>query len=242
MAPAKRPWPNSSTACCGQPKDRCCLDGQNIANTPVSKLSRRVGYVFQNPDHQIFSPTVREEIAAGPRNLGLDEDQIQRRVHQTLTDFNLAHFADRQPAILSFGLRRKISVAAVFALNTPILILDEPTAGLDQRNTTELMSRICDRHRSGHTIILISHDMRLVAQYAPRCLVLNKGQVLVYDQTRTIFRQADLLRQTQIEPPQITRLSHRLAPHGMPDDVLTTAEFCKGYAKVWHKETQSKEP
>lgn len=221
-------------------KGQVLLNGQNIADTPVSKLSRSVGYVFQNPDHQIFSPTVREEIAAGPRNLGLDDGQVRQQVAETLSDFNLDTVADRQPAILSFGLRRKVSVAAVFAMQTPILILDEPTAGLDRRNTIDLMQRICDRHRAGHTIILISHDMRLVAQYAPRCLVLSEGRVLAYDETRAIFRQADLLRQTQIEPPQITTLSYRLAPLGMPDDILTVPEFCAAYEGLWHKIGQPK--
>ena len=92
-----------------------------------------MGYVFQNPDHQIFNATTRDELAVGPRNLGLDEAEVQQRVMETIAVFGLEPYADRQPAVLGFGLRRKISIAAIYTMQTPILILDEPTTGLDHR-------------------------------------------------------------------------------------------------------------
>ena len=210
-------------------RGRVRLYGQDLTEQPVSQLARSVGYVFQNPDHQIFSPSTREELAVGPRNLGLEAGEVTRRVNEMLTTFNLTPFADRQPALLSFGLRRKISVAAVIAMQTPILILDEPTTGLDYKNTHDLMARISELHRLGRTIILITHDMRVVAEYVPRCIVLRQGQVIADDTTRAIFRQADLLRQTHLEVPQITALSQRLVDQGMPDDVLTISEFVRAY-------------
>lgn len=208
------------------------LYGENVQKRPVSQLAQSVGYVFQNPDHQIFSATVRDELAAGPRNLGLSEAEVQQRVAEALIDFGLEPLADRQPALLSFGLRRKISIAAVYAMQTPILILDEPTTGLDHKSTTELMQLICRLHRQGRTILLITHDMRLVAEYAPRCVVLRQGQLLADDDTRTLFQQADVLQSTHLELPQISQLGRRLAPYGMSSPVLTVPEFCDAYNRL----------
>ena len=208
------------------------LNGADIGGKPVSQLARSVGYVFQNPDHQIFNASTRQELAAGPGHLGLSKPEIDRRVDEVLDLFRLSAYADRQPALLSFGLRRKISIAAVYTLQTPVLILDEPTSGLDHKSITELMQLLLQLHRQGRTIILITHDMRVVAEVAPRCLVLHEGRCLAFDDTRTVFSQVDLLRQTHLEVPQITQLSRRMAPHGLPDTLLTVNEFCQEYNRL----------
>ncbi len=213
-------------------RGRVLLYGEDNRNRSVAHLARTVGYVFQNPDHQIFSATTREEIAFGPRNIGLEESEVQERTEQALEFFDLTAYADYQPAILGFGLRRKVSIASVYAMRTKVLILDEPVAGLDWRSTHELMRRIGDLHRKGHTIILITHDMRLVAQYAPRCMVLQDGNILAGDDTREIFRQADLLRETHIELPQICRLARRLETSDPKANILTVAEFLEGYGNL----------
>lgn len=213
-------------------RGRVLLYGEDNREQSVAHLARTVGYVFQNPDHQIFSATTREEIAFGPRNIGLEESEVQRRTEQALEYFALTAYADYQPAILGFGLRRKVSIAAVYAMQTKVLILDEPTAGLDWKSTRELMQRVGDLHRKGHTIILITHDMRLVAQYAPRCMVLRNGTILASDDTREIFRQVDLLRETHIELPQICKLARRLEPFNLRGDILTVAEFLEGYGNL----------
>jgi energy-coupling factor transport system ATP-binding protein len=197
---------------------------QNIAGRPIGELARSVGYVFQNPDHQIFSPTVQEEIAVGPRNLGWEEQEVQRCVEETLQRFGLLVYAERQPTLLSFGLRRKVSVAAVVAMKTAVLILDEPTTGLDWRSTQELMAILHELRENGRTILIITHDMRLVADHIPRCLVMQNGRLLADGPTRAIFQQTDLLQQAQIEPPQIIQLAQRL---GMSEPILTVAEFCE---------------
>jgi energy-coupling factor transport system ATP-binding protein len=208
------------------------LYGEDTRKRSVADLARTVGYVFQNPDHQIFSATVHEEIAFGPRNIGLEESEVQRRTEQALEYFGLTAYADHPPAMLGFGLRRKVSIAAVYAMRTHVLILDEPTAGLDWKSTRELMQRVGDLHRKGHTIILITHDMRLVAQYAPRCMVLRDGNIIASDGTREIFKQADLLRGTHIELPQICELARRLEPFNLRGDILTVAEFLEGYGNL----------
>ena len=216
------------------------LLGKSIGDRTVSDLARDVGYVFQNPDHQIFSATVRDELAFGPRNLGLDDIVVNNRTEAALERFALTPFADHQPAVLGFGLRRKVSIAAVYTMETPILILDEPTTGLDLRSTTELMELICELNRQGHTIILITHDMRVVAEYVPSCMVVRAGEILAYDDTRDIFKQTKLLRETQIALPQISELGQRMTTYGMRDDILTVPEFCDGCTGILDDNTQNR--
>lgn len=208
------------------------LNGEDIGDKSVGELAQHVGYVFQNPDHQIFSATVRAELAFGPRNLGLDEATVERRVEDALARFALTPLADRQPAVLGFGLRRKVSIAAVYTMQTPVLILDEPTTGLDLKSTTDLMRLISELNQQGRTIILITHDMRVVAEYAPRCMVIRAGEILAYGDTREIFKQAELLRKTQISLPQISELGQRMTRFGMRDDVLTVPMFCESYSDM----------
>ncbi len=205
---------------------------QDTAGLTVGQLAQTVGYVFQNPDHQIFCDTTREELAFGPRNLGLPEAEVRGRVEEALVCFNLEEYADRPPAVLGYGLRRKIGVAAVYSMRPRIFILDEPTTGLDWRSTMELMELIGEMHRHGHTILLVTHDMKLVAEFSQKSLVLRDGQVLAYDETRTVFKHSEVLRDTQIEPPQITQLAKRMVPYGMPEDVLSVEEFYTAYCRL----------
>jgi energy-coupling factor transport system ATP-binding protein len=207
-----------------------CLFGESIADKQVSDLAQHVGYVFQNPDHQIFSATVREELNFGPRNLGLDKATVDRRTDAALEYFALTSVADRQPAVLGFGLRRKVSIASVYSMQTPVLILDEPTSGLDLKSTNDLMKLVGELNRLDHTIVIITHDMRIVAEYVPRCMVIRAGEIVAYDTTREIFRHEKLLRETQISLPQISELGKRMTAHGMRDDVLTVSEFCEAYS------------
>lgn len=208
------------------------VDGQPAHGRSVGELAKHVGYVFQNPDHQIFSPTTREEIAFGPENLGLDEAEVERRTEQALEYFGLQEYAHHQPAMLSFGIRRKVTIAAVYAMQTPILILDEPTTGLDWRSVEELMQRVIDLHRRGRTILLITHDMNLVAEYAPRCVLLRGGELVADGPTRELFGQAELLRSSDIQAPQITELGRRLEPYGVVSTILTVNEMCSKYEEL----------
>lgn len=211
-------------------KGQVLLYGEDIVGQPMGTLARTVGYVFQNPDHQIFNATTRAEIAFGPTNLGLSEAEVRERTDDALERFGLMPHADRQPAMLGFGLRRKVSIAAVYAMQTPVLILDEPTTGLDYKSTLELMELITDLHWQGRTIILITHDMRIVAEYAPRCLLICDGKILAHDDTRSVFKQRELLQSTHIEVPQISELGRRMVPHGMQNGILTVPEFCDAYS------------
>jgi len=211
---------------------RVLVCGRDTQECSRGELARQVGYVFQNPDHQIFCPTVREEIAFGPVNLGLPTDEVKRRCDEAMEYFDLARYADAPPAVLGFGLRRKVSIAAVYTMRPRILILDEPTAGLDWRLTLELMHLIQEMHRRGHTIVLVTHNINVAAQFAEQVLVLRDGKVILYDDTRSVFRQVQTLRESQIEPPQVTVLSNRLSSVGMPDDVLTVEECFEAYDEL----------
>jgi len=207
--------------------------GVDTRDKPVGQLARTVGYVFQNPDHQIFCPTTYEEISFGPKNLGLSEVEVKERTQEALAYFGLEAYANKPPAVLGFGLRRKISIAAVYSMRPQIFILDEPTAGLDWKSSRELLSLVSDLHQRGHTIILVTHDMRIVTEVSRRSLVLRDGQILAYDDTRTVFKHAEILKGTQIEPPQINELARRMRHAGMPDDILTVEEFHTTFCAKW---------
>lgn len=206
--------------------------GQDARRQSVAQLARQVGYLFQNPDHQLFAPTVREEIAFGLDNLGFDPAEKEERLEETLKLFGLEAFAERPPAVLGYGLRRQVTVASLFALRPPILILDEPTAGLDWGRTKLLLERSRILHQSGHTIIFVTHNMRLVAEWAERVLVLHKGRLLADDTPRAVFGQPELLARAALSPPPITELSQRLRSLGLRGDSPSVEAFCEEVAQL----------
>ena len=208
------------------------VSGRVVADTPVAALAREVGFVFQNPDHQIFNPSVREEIAVGPRNLGASPAEVARRVAETLERFELGDHAHRQPAALSFALRRAVATAAVFAMDTPILVLDEPSAGLDALHVARLLARIDERRARGHSIVLITHDMRLVAEHVPRCAVMHEGRLIADGDTAGVLADRVLIERAHLEAPQVTRLARRMRDSGMPPDVFSVDAFCERFARI----------
>ena len=208
------------------------VSGRPVADTPISTLAREVGFVFQNPDHQIFNSSVREEIAVGPQNLGVSPAEVERRVGEALVRFDLAAGAERPPAALSFAQRRTVAVAAVFAMDTPILVLDEPSAGLDARHVAHLLARIDERRARGHSIVLITHDMRLVAEHVPRCVVMHEGRVIADRDTPGVLGDRTLLEHARLESPQVTRLARRLSDAGMPADLFSVDAFCERFSRL----------
>jgi len=218
-------------------RGRVLVGGQDTVGQSVGQLARKVGYLFQNPDHQIFAPTVWEEVAFGLRNLGLSEEEVAARTAEALALFGLEDQADTPPAVLGYGLRRKVTLAAVWAMRPQVLVLDEPTVGLDWRSTRVLMEEVINLNRQGHTIILVTHDMKLVAEFARKVLVLNEGHILTCGPTRQVFQQEVLLRQAFLAPPPITALARRMLPYGLGGDSLTVEEFYQEYGSlVWGDE------
>lgn len=204
-------------------------DERDIAEIPAGLLAGRVAYLFQNPDHMIFSESVRQELAFGPRSLGLDEAEVDRRTEAALQAFGLTAIADRQPAVLGFGSRRAITAAAVYAMASPIVVLDEPTTGLDWGAATQLMDQFAARQRQGGTVVLITHDMRLVARYARRAVVLEGGRVAAEGVPQDLFGQPDLLQRAGILPPPVVDLARALMPGRQ---LLTVDAFCREYRQL----------
>jgi len=166
-----------------------------------------------------------------PRNLGLPPDEIARRADEALAAFVLTPWAEVPPAVLGYGLRRKVSIAAVYAMRPRVLILDEPTAGLDWRSAQDLLAHVRSLWQQGHSIILVSHDMRLVAEHAPQTLVMHQGRVLAFGPTSVVLAQDDVLSRAQIRPPQVRQLALRLADTGLPLDTLSVEAFCAAFGR-----------
>ncbi len=217
---------------------RVWVNGQDTRTTPIPVLARSVGYAFQNPDHQIFAPTVREELAFGPRNVGWAPDDIEATVSEMLARFQLGHLAEVPPAVLGYGLRRKVAVAAVAASRPAVLILDEPTGGLDWASANELLDFLDELNRQGTTIILITHDMTIVAERARRCVVLVDGRVVFDGTPRQLFVRPEVLTPAGLLPPPITRLADAL---GVPPEltpILSIDEFLQAWAGAITNERQ----
>ncbi len=176
-------------------RGRLLIQGQDSARQSVGALARQVGFLFQNPERQIFSATVTDEIAFGPRNLGLPPDVVSRRVAQALARFDLTELASQPPAVLSFTQRRRVTLAAVAALETPILVLDEPTVGLDAEARAGLLAWLHERHAQGVTLVLVTHDLALVAGHAQRVLVLQNGRFAAEGSPDVVLREHALLSQ-----------------------------------------------
>jgi len=195
----------------------------------LKTVRQQVGLVFQYPEHQLFEETVEKDIAFGPRNLGLSQEEINDRVKEALQLVGLPfdEVKDRSPFELSGGQRRRVAIAGVLAMKPGILILDEPTAGLDPRGRDEIFREIQVLHRKKEfTIVLVSHSMEDVARLADRIIVMNKGQVALTGTPREVFAQADKLRQMGLDVPQITNLMLALRDKGLdvPVDIYTVEQ------------------
>jgi cobalt transport protein ATP-binding subunit len=199
---------------------RVTIDGKDRAEMRPAETARAVAYVFQNPEHQIFAATVEEEVAFGPRNFGLAEDEIRRRCDEALEAVGLQNERQSDPFLLSKGERQRLAVASVLVLRPRMLILDEPTTGLDHREQLRMMELVRDLNRAGIAIVIITHTPWLVAEYARRVVLMRKGAKIFDGGVREFFMQDELLRSSSFRAPEITELSRRF---GML--ALTTDEF-----------------
>jgi cobalt transport protein ATP-binding subunit len=199
--------------------------GMDTRGASLADLARSVGYVYQNPDHQIFAQRVRSEVAFGPRNLGLPVAEVETRVDQALGLVGLSEYADAFAFSLGRGQRQKLAVASVLAMEPSILVVDEPTTGLDKPGARGILDLLSRWNRDGRTIVVITHDMTLVAERVPRTIVVNEGRILADGPTRQVLSDAMLLRQAYLRPPQITRIAQRLTAFGISPEAMTVAEL-----------------
>jgi energy-coupling factor transporter ATP-binding protein EcfA2 len=186
--------------------------------------------LFQNPDHQIFAATVKEEVAFGPRSQGLTEEACTRRVAEVLDLFGLVSCAELPPASLGFAQRRHVALAAVLAARPLVLILDEPTGGVDASGREEIMAAVAGFNAAGGTVVLITHDMAVVAECARRAVVLLDGRVRYDGSVPNLFGRRDLVAQAGLSLPPVVRLAKRLARHGLAEGALTPAELVDAWA------------
>jgi energy-coupling factor transport system ATP-binding protein len=199
---------------------RVTIDGKDRAQMRPAETAREAAYVFQNPDHQIFAATVEEEVAFGPRNFGLPDDEIRRRCDEALEAVGLQNERQSDPFLLSKGERQRLAVASVLVLRPRMLILDEPTTGLDHREQLRMMALVRDLNRAGIAIVIITHTPWLVAEYARRVVLMRKGAKIFDGGVREFFMQDELLRSSSFRAPEITELSRRFGTLA-----LTTDEF-----------------
>jgi energy-coupling factor transporter ATP-binding protein EcfA2 len=179
-------------------------------STPVHVLARLVGYVFQNPDRQTFMDSVQAELSFGPRNIGLPPQETARRIERVLERVALRGLEARNPFRLSRGQRQRVALAAILVMEPDILIVDEPTTGQDRRESRAVLDILKDYNRSGRTVLIVTHDMALVAEYANRVVVMRDGRPIADADPRAVFANGDLLRTSNITAPQVTELSLRL--------------------------------
>jgi len=204
------------------------IGGRDRATLHAAETAQEVGYVFQNPDHQIFAATVADEVAFGPRNFGLDDGELARRSEEVLSAVNLTAERDRDPFLLSKGERQRLAVASVLALRPRILILDEPTTGLDYREQRRMMGLIGDLNRAGIAIVMITHTPWLVAEYARRVVLMRKGRVMFDGGVREFFTRDELLANSSFRPPETTLLGRRFGLAALRPEEL--ADWIKGRA------------
>ena len=216
------------------------IDGEDL-NAPGAdrrRIRQKVGLVFQYPEYQLFEETVAKDIAFGPKNLGLSEDEIDARVRRAMAHVHLDYdkYAQRSPFELSGGQMRRVAIAGVLAMEPKVLILDEPTAGLDPRGRDRILGMIRDLHAEGGvTVIMVSHSMDDVARLATRLVVMSKGELVATGTPREIFRQVDMMESIGLGVPEAARLCALLRQRGvkLPDDLYTPEELRDSLLALW---------
>ena len=210
---------------------RIVVDGVDITekNVKLTEIRKKIGLVFQYPEYQLFEETIEKDIQFGPRNLGLSEVEINKRVKKAMSMVGLDYeeYKDKSPFELSGGQKRRVAIAGVVAMEPKVLILDEPTAGLDPKGRDEILAQVKQLHKEYNiTTIIVSHSMEDVAKIADRVIVLNKGKAVLDGVPRDIFKNIDMLESIGLAVPQVTYLERALKEKGfkLEGDMITVEE------------------
>lgn len=210
---------------------RIVVDGVDITekNVKLTEIRKKIGLVFQYPEYQLFEETIEKDIQFGPRNLGLSEVEINKRVKKAMSMVGLDYeeYKDKSPFELSGGQKRRVAIAGVVAMEPKVLILDEPTAGLDPKGRDEILAQVKQLHKEYNiTTIIVSHSMEDVAKIADRVIVLNKGKAVLDGVPRNIFKNIDMLESIGLAVPQVTYLERALKEKGfkLEGDMITVEE------------------
>lgn len=205
-------------------KGKVLVGGEDTSTKTVSQLSTLVGYVFQNPNHQLFCTTVDEEVQFGLKNMELPQEERLTRVKEALSFLGIEKHRYEHPYSLSLGQKKLVAIASVYAMHPRVIVLDEPTTGLDHIGV-KAISKIVKQMTKEHTIIIITHHMPFVAECTKRAVVMYSGEIIADDDPREIFTLRDTMEKASLHPPQITELAHRLMSFGFPSDILTPKEM-----------------
>lgn len=203
------------------------VDGQDTTKTSVAKLSRNVGFVFQNPDHQLFSETVEQEIAFALRNFGFKEDIIEKRITWALNLLGLSQYKKTSPFMLSGGERKRVALASILAWDPKILILDEPTIGQDYEQKEKLRQFILQMKTQTKTIVMVTHDVEFVAECNPRILLMLDGKIIADGEAGKILTDPAICEKASIVPPQIAQIFLNLPELALPRNVIDVYEAQK---------------
>lgn len=210
------------------------VDGYDTADDDsIWEIRQRAGMVFQNPDNQLVSSIVEDDVAFGPENLGIEPEEIRRRVDKALEDVNMGEYKQKAPHLLSGGQKQRIAIAGVVAMKPKIIIFDEPTAMLDPRGRKEIMKIIKELHNEGITVILITHFMEEVID-ADRVIIMHEGKVLLDGTPYEVFSQTDVIREANLDVPIMVELGDRLRKEGLdiPPGIIKEEEMVKALCQL----------
>jgi energy-coupling factor transport system ATP-binding protein len=191
-------------------KGKVFIDGQDTKPLKVQQLAAKVGYVYQNPNHQLFARSVQDELEFGPRNLGFSEEEIAERAEQAVEFFHLEDMREMHPYRISFPLRKLVGMASIYTMKPDVFILDEPTTGQDNITTQTVYRLIKRLNEEGATVLCVSHDMILLSEVVERLLVLRDAKLIMDGTPREVFSNNEIMSSTHLTPPQITSFSIRL--------------------------------
>lgn len=203
------------------------IDGETVSykKNDLIKIRQKVGMVFQNPDDQLFSPSVEEDVAFGPMNLGLDDDEVEKRVEESLSAVGMLETRKKAPHHLSGGQKKRVAIAGILAMQPEIMVLDEPTTGLDPRGVEQVMDILYDLNQKYNmSIIISSHDVEMVTEFASKIFVLHEGEIIHHGTPVNIFNDPKTLKKAHLKLPKAAELLHRLKTNGMKVGVKLTVE------------------
>lgn len=203
------------------------IDGVNTRDVSIANLARKVGFVFQNPDHQLFCETVEEEVAFALRNFGFEKDVISRRVTWALNLLALAQYRETSPFMLSGGERKRVALASVLAWDPKIVILDEPTIGQDYQQKEKLRQFIIQLKEQKKTVVIVTHDVEFVAECNPRVILMSEGKIVADGSADKILTDQEVVAKASIVPPQIAQVFMKLSDFGLPTNVIDVYEARK---------------
>ncbi len=196
------------------------VDGEKIIydREALLKVRQKVGIVFQDPNDQLFAPTVKEDVAFGPMNLGLEYDEVERRIAESLEMVGMSGFEEKTPHHLSGGQQKRVAIAGIVAMRPEIMILDEPTAGLDPEGVDKVLDILNELNNEGMSIVISSHDIEMVNEFADKIFVLYDGEIIAQGDKHQIFSDKELLKKAHLKAPVTTEMLYKLKENGLNVD------------------------